>query len=159
MKIGNQGRRRAAAFATLILIAFCSVLAGAQAKPDKDYLVYVVSESADKIALIRFGPGGVRIDHQIDTGDMPVDIDGPHGIVISPDRQFYYVSHRAWPTVWNGLEVFDQRRFIGWKNDARSFSRHHGRLSRRQFSFCCELQSTWRHGAVISLRGIDANDD
>ena len=64
----------------------------AQTKPDKDYLVYVVSESADKITLIRFGPNGARIDHQLDTGDMPTDIDGPHGIVISPDRQFYYVS-------------------------------------------------------------------
>ena len=64
----------------------------AQTKPDKDYLVYVVSESADKIALIRFGPKGARVDHELQTGDMPVDIDGPHGIVVSPDRQFYYVS-------------------------------------------------------------------
>ena len=64
----------------------------AQSKPDKDYLAYVVSESADKIALIRFGPNGARVDHQFETGDMPVDIDGPHGIVISPDRKFYYVS-------------------------------------------------------------------
>ena len=64
----------------------------AQAKPDKDYLVYVLSEAADKISLIRFGPNGARIDHQFQTGDMPVDIDGPHGIAISPDKQFYYVS-------------------------------------------------------------------
>ena len=39
----------------------------AQTKPDKDYLVYVVSESADRIALIRFGPNGARIDHQLET--------------------------------------------------------------------------------------------
>src|SRR5262245_48401181 len=85
------------------LIAFIHGAAFAQTKPDKDYLVYVVSESADKIALVRFGPGGARIDHQLDTGDMPVDIDGPHGIVISPDRQFYYVSiahGRPFGTVW-----------------------------------------------------------
>jgi len=75
----------------------------AQTKPDKDYLVYVVSESADKIALIRFGPNGARIDHQLETGDMPVDIDGPHGIIISPDRQSYYVSiahGRPFGTIW-----------------------------------------------------------
>ena len=75
----------------------------AQTKPDKDYLVYVVSESADKIALIRFGPNGARVDHQLETGDMPVDIDGPHGIVISPDRKFYYVSiahGRPFGLVW-----------------------------------------------------------
>lgn len=83
---------RSLRFMVLLLIAFCAATTLAQTKPDKDYLVYVVSESADKIALIRFGPNGARIDHELQTGDMPVDIDGPHGIVISPDRQFYYVS-------------------------------------------------------------------
>ena len=83
---------RSLRFIVLLLIAFCAATTQAQTKPDKDYLVYVVSESADKIALIRFGPNGARIDHELQTGDMPVDIDGPHGIVISPDRQFYYVS-------------------------------------------------------------------
>src|SRR6266545_3935626 len=75
----------------------------AQAKPDKDYLVYVLSEAADRISLIRFGPGGARIDHQIQTGDMPVDIDGPHGIIMSPDRKFYYISiahGRPFGLVW-----------------------------------------------------------
>ncbi|HKR15026.1 MAG TPA: YncE family protein, partial [Pyrinomonadaceae bacterium] len=73
------------------------------AKPDRDYLVYVLSESADKIALVRFGPDGARVERQTDTGDMPIDIDGPHGIVVSPDRQFYYVtiSHgRPFGSVW-----------------------------------------------------------
>jgi DNA-binding beta-propeller fold protein YncE len=75
----------------------------AQSKPNKSYLFYVVSESADKIALVRFGPNGISIDHQIDTGDMPVDIDGPHGIVVSPDRQYYYVTiahGRPFGLVW-----------------------------------------------------------
>jgi DNA-binding beta-propeller fold protein YncE len=78
---------------TIIALVFLNAAAViAQTSPDKDYLVYVVSESADKIALIRFGPKGARVDHDLQTGDMPVDIDGPHGIVVSPDRQFYYVS-------------------------------------------------------------------
>jgi len=87
----------------LLLVAFSPFTARAQAKPDKDYLVYVLSEGADKIALIRFGPAGIKIDHQIDTGDMPIDIDGPHGIVLSPDRQFYYVTiahGRPFGSVW-----------------------------------------------------------
>ena len=90
-----------------LLIIVCALVAAAstvaQTKPDKDYLVYVVSESADRIALVRFGPNGARIDHQIETGDMPLDIDGPHGIVISPDREFYYVSiahGRPFGTIW-----------------------------------------------------------
>lgn len=86
-----------------------------ESKPDQDYLVYVLSESADKIALVRFGPNGARVDHDLQTGDMPVDIDGPHGIVISPDRQFYYVSiahGRPFGSVWkyavNGDRVLAQ---------------------------------------------------
>jgi DNA-binding beta-propeller fold protein YncE len=87
----------------LLLIAFSPFFARSQPKPDKDYLVYVLSEGADKIALVRFGPAGIEIDHQIDTGDMPIDIDGPHGIVLSPDRQFYYVTiahGRPFGSVW-----------------------------------------------------------
>ncbi len=83
---------RSAILLTLALMFSNATATIAQTKPDKDYLVYVVSESADKIALIRFGPKGARVDHDLQTGDMPVDIDGPHGIVVSPDRQFYYVS-------------------------------------------------------------------
>ena len=87
----------------LVLIAFSPFFARSQTRPDKDYLVYVLSEGADKIALVRFGPAGIKIDHQIDTGDMPIDIDGPHGIVLSPDRQFYYVTiahGRPFGSVW-----------------------------------------------------------
>src|SRR5262245_63515563 len=71
--------------------------------PKQDYLVYVVCESADKIALIRFGQQGARVDRLIDTGSMPSDIDGPHGIVVSPDKQFFYVSlghGRPYGSVW-----------------------------------------------------------
>lgn len=71
--------------------------------PDKDYLVYVLSEGADRISLIRFGPAGARVEREFSTGDMPVDLDGPHGIAVSPDKQFYYVSlghGRPFGTVW-----------------------------------------------------------
>ena len=90
-------------FSVLLLIALCGLSVRAQTKPDKDYLVYVLSEGADKIALVRFGKDGIRVERQIDTGDMPVDIDGPHGIVVSPDRQFYYVTlahGRPFGSVW-----------------------------------------------------------
>jgi DNA-binding beta-propeller fold protein YncE len=89
----------------LALVAILCVVPAvvAQSKPDKEYFVYVLSEAADKISLIRFGPAGARIDHQLQTGDMPIDIDGPHGIAVSPDKQFYYVSlahGRPFGTVW-----------------------------------------------------------
>ncbi|HEU4511281.1 MAG TPA: YncE family protein [Pyrinomonadaceae bacterium] len=90
-------------FSVLVLLLMCSPGVWSQTKPDKDYLVYVLSESADKIALVRFGPDGARVEQQFDTGDMPIDLDGPHGIVVSPDRQFYFVTlahGRPFGTVW-----------------------------------------------------------
>lgn len=64
----------------------------APAAPTQDYLVYVVCESADKVVLLRFGPHGLQEVHETHIGIMPVDINGPHGIAISPDKQFVYVS-------------------------------------------------------------------
>jgi DNA-binding beta-propeller fold protein YncE len=84
----------------LFIVALCALPSRALAQattmtsaaPEQDYLVYVLSEAADKIALVRFGPKGARVEKDFETGSMPVDIDGPHGIAISPDKQFYYVS-------------------------------------------------------------------
>lgn len=85
-----------------IAVVLTFVLA-VQTKPDKEYLFYVLSEAADKISLVRFDGSKATVAQQIDTGDMPIDIDGPHGIAISPDRKFYYVSiahGRPFGTVW-----------------------------------------------------------
>jgi len=60
--------------------------------PTQDYLALVASESVDQIAVVRFGPGGIRIERTNTTGVMPADVDGPHGVAVSPDGKFYYVS-------------------------------------------------------------------
>src|SRR5688572_13085421 len=93
----------AARHVVIALLLFASQSALAQQPPDKDYLVYVLSESADKITLVRFGPKGASVERSFDTGSMPTDIDGPHGIAISPDKKFYYVSlanGRPFGSVW-----------------------------------------------------------
>lgn len=85
------------------LIIFASFQTLRSQTPEKDYLVYVLSEAADKISLIRFGPDGAKVDRTFGTGDMPTDIDGPHGIAIAPDKQTYYVSlahGRPFGIVW-----------------------------------------------------------
>ena len=56
------------------------------------YHVLVASEAADQIALLRFGADGGRVERKIDTGIMPNDIDGPHGLVSSPDGRSYFIS-------------------------------------------------------------------
>ena len=66
--------------------------AASPSAPTQDYLVYVVCESADKLVLLRFGPHGFQIEHETHIGLMPVEINGPHGIAVSPDKQFVYVS-------------------------------------------------------------------
>jgi DNA-binding beta-propeller fold protein YncE len=99
-----MSRKSLIVIAVVLLVNLLLVPAtAAQQPPDKDYLVYVVCESADKIALIRFGAKGAKIEREIPTGVMPNDIDGPHGVVVSPDKQFYYVSlghGRPFGAVW-----------------------------------------------------------
>jgi DNA-binding beta-propeller fold protein YncE len=60
--------------------------------PTQDYVALVASESVDQIAFVRFGPSGIRIERTNTTGVMPADVDGPHGVAVSPDGKFYYVS-------------------------------------------------------------------
>ncbi len=54
--------------------------------------MYVVCESADRVVLMRFGPKGFQKEHETRIGLMPTDINGPHGIAVSPDKQYLYVS-------------------------------------------------------------------
>jgi DNA-binding beta-propeller fold protein YncE len=60
--------------------------------PSQDYVALVASESVDEIAFVRFGPSGIRVDRTNTTGVLPTDVDGPHGVAVSPDGKYYYVS-------------------------------------------------------------------
>jgi DNA-binding beta-propeller fold protein YncE len=57
-----------------------------------EYVLLVASEAADQIAVVRFGSGGGRVEKTIETGIMPNDIDGPHGLAVASDRRSYFVS-------------------------------------------------------------------
>jgi DNA-binding beta-propeller fold protein YncE len=67
-------------------------VAGAYAQPAHRYLLYVASEAADRLTLLRFDGTTLRIEREVDTGVMPVEIDGPHGLGFSPDGQSFFVS-------------------------------------------------------------------
>lgn len=60
--------------------------------PDKNYFVFVASEGNDRIALLKFGPGGASVDHDFHMGTNPTELVGPHGVAVSPDGRYYYVS-------------------------------------------------------------------
>jgi DNA-binding beta-propeller fold protein YncE len=61
-------------------------------RPSKDYYAFVASEGNDHIALLKFGPGGATVDHQFRMGNNPTELVGPHGVGVSPDGRYYYVS-------------------------------------------------------------------
>jgi DNA-binding beta-propeller fold protein YncE len=60
--------------------------------PTLDYLVLVASEGNDRISLVRFGPAGASVEHVSRIGRNPTEPAGPHGIGVSPDGRYYFVS-------------------------------------------------------------------
>ena len=62
------------------------VLVSAQAIT-RDYLVLVASESVDRVALIRFGANGAKVEKERYVGWAPTEVAGPHGLAVSPDKQ------------------------------------------------------------------------
>jgi DNA-binding beta-propeller fold protein YncE len=80
---------RTAAVCAVLGLLMSAVRAAGQ---ERTYFAYVASEAADKITVVRYGPNGAALDREIGTGIMPLDIDGPHGLTVSPDGKFYYVS-------------------------------------------------------------------
>ena len=68
------------------------VAAAIPGPPDRDYFVFVASEGDDRIALVRFGPEGATVERERKIGTNPTELAGPHGLYVSPDKKWYYVS-------------------------------------------------------------------
>ena len=72
----------------LILI----IIIGVSGLSAKDYYIYCTAESEDEVALIRFDGKTAHVEKRIPVGVWPVEIDGPHGITVSPDGNYWYLS-------------------------------------------------------------------
>ena len=64
----------------------------AVAKPSRTYDVIIGAEAVDKLQVVRFGPSGAAILRERVIGKNGMDPDGPHGVGVSPDGRYYYVS-------------------------------------------------------------------
>ena len=62
------------------------------AKPTATYWVYAGAESADFIHRVRFGPDGTSVERTTGIGELPNEMEGPHGLVISADQKFLYMT-------------------------------------------------------------------
>ena len=55
------------------------------AAPRLDYWLYVAAESSDEVYKVRFDGEKAEVAKVIDVGVLPTEIEGPHGLTVSPD--------------------------------------------------------------------------
>lgn len=58
----------------------------------QNYYVYVTAESDDQVALIKFDGEKAETVKNIDVGVWPAEIEGPHGITVGPNGDYWYLS-------------------------------------------------------------------
>jgi DNA-binding beta-propeller fold protein YncE len=78
----------------LVVVAGCAAGTRAPGEPPApSYHVYVANESSDIVSRVRFRPGtGATVEKSIDIGVMPGDLDGAHGLSVSPDGRYWYLT-------------------------------------------------------------------
>jgi DNA-binding beta-propeller fold protein YncE len=61
-------------------------------RPTNTYWVYAGAESADFLHRIRFGPAGLVVEQTTTVGELPNEMEGPHGLAISADGKYLYMT-------------------------------------------------------------------
>ncbi len=85
-------RGAAAVLATVLAAVPATARTNAETSARRNYFVYVAAESDDTVDLVRFGPDGGELLRRIPVGILPNEIEGPHGVRVSPDGRHWYVS-------------------------------------------------------------------
>lgn len=80
------------ALAASLLVTTVLIVSSAAAQSSASYWAYVANESSDIVSLVRFDGREVVEEKAIDVGFHPADLDGAHGIAVSPTGDYWYVS-------------------------------------------------------------------
>lgn len=84
-------------FGMLVLAAACASSGprGPEAADPPSGTVYeawVTSEAVDEIAKVRFDGDELTVIERHPVGSIPVEVEGPHGVAMSPDGRYAYVT-------------------------------------------------------------------
>ena len=58
----------------------------------QNYFVYVAAESDDTVSLLKFDGDDISELERFDVGYYPTEIEGPHGITVGPNGEYWYLS-------------------------------------------------------------------
>ncbi len=58
----------------------------------KTYRVYVACESSDEVHRIAFDGKTAKVERKIQVGYQPTEIEGPHGLTVGPNGEYWYLS-------------------------------------------------------------------
>lgn len=87
LKCVNQNSMKKSLFILIGLFGFCTTILSAQ-----KYYAYVAAESEDQVALVSFDGEKAKVEVTIPVGYWPTEIEGPHGLTVSPDKKFWFLS-------------------------------------------------------------------
>ena len=73
-------------FTVLFLLLIINPLKG------RNYYIYVTAESQDEVHVVKFDGKKAVVIKDIPVGVWPLEIEGPHGLTISPDGKYWYLS-------------------------------------------------------------------
>lgn len=73
-------------------LAFIALVCAGYISTAQNYYVYATAESEDEVALIKFDGKEAVVEETISVGTWPAEIEGPHGINVSPDGKYWYLS-------------------------------------------------------------------
>lgn len=72
-------------FVLFCLLGVCSLSA-------QNYYIYVTAESEDEVSVVKFDGKNAETIKNIPVGVWPAEIEGPHGITVDPQGEYWYLS-------------------------------------------------------------------